>query len=480
MADAQGKFVAAEPFFDDLPRGWARVPLGAVAEVNPSGKTVSPTDETQVTFLPMAAVEELSGRIDTSTTRRFGDVKKGFTRFRDGDLLFAKITPSMENGKIAVARNLQNGMGCGTTEFHVLRPSEGIEADYLRYFVVRDCFRGEAQRQMSGAVGQQRVPAQFLALYPLPLPPVAEQRRIVSRIDELFSRIEAGERAIAAARAGLKRYRRSILKAAVTGALTSDWREERVGTDSTSASAPEGVPTNFDVPSSWTWHTVDQIQSLVTSGSRGWSEYYSQEGAIFVRAQNINTGALRLDDVARVALPQQAEGLRTRIYAGDILVTITGANVTVSARVERDIDEAYVNQHVAIIRTSDADVGPYLHLWLRAPGAGLAQLTRAAYGAGKPGLSLQNLREVWVALPTIEEQAEIISRVEAALSRIDHAEATLDAQSCNARALKQSILKAAFEGRLIPQHSDDEPAADMLARIAGEPSASKIKTKARA
>src|ERR1051325_2292163 len=120
-----------------LPSSWAPTTIGQVADINPPGATVSAPDERAVTFLSMAAVEELTGRINLTCLRPFGEVKKGFTRFRDGDVLFAKITPCMENGKVAVVRDLIGGVGCGSTEFHVLRPAADVHPDYLRYFIVR-------------------------------------------------------------------------------------------------------------------------------------------------------------------------------------------------------------------------------------------------------------------------------------------------------------------------------------------------------
>jgi len=118
-----------------------------------------------------------------------------------------------------------------------------------------------------------------------------------------------------------------------------------------------------------------------------------------VRAQNINSGALDLSDVAFVRLPSAAEGLRTRLKVNDVLVTITGANVTVSALVAQDLQEAYVNQHVALLRPILPEMSVWLLLWLQAYGGGKSQLLEAAYGAGKPGLNLGNIREVSIALP---------------------------------------------------------------------------------
>jgi type I restriction enzyme, S subunit len=131
-------------------------------------------------------VDETSAAIVAAENRPYSAVKKGFTPFRDNDVLFAKITPCMENGKIALARDLANGLGFGSTEFHVLRASSRVLPEWLRYFVLRPTYRAQAKRRMTGAVGQQRVPAEFLAASLVPLPHVPEQRRIV----DLLSRAE--------------------------------------------------------------------------------------------------------------------------------------------------------------------------------------------------------------------------------------------------------------------------------------------------
>lgn len=126
------------------------VPLREAVAVNPKLDRSGLNDDMLVSFVPMAAVGAADGSIDVSTIRTYAEVKKGYTHFRNGDVLFAKVTPCMENGKMAVARNLQNGVGFGSTEFHVLRPGEGVDAQYLYHFVSSQTFRKEAARHMTG------------------------------------------------------------------------------------------------------------------------------------------------------------------------------------------------------------------------------------------------------------------------------------------------------------------------------------------
>ena len=167
----------------------------------------------------MAAVEALTGGIDVTAKRTVGQVRQGFTRFTSGDLLFAKITPCMENGKIAVVPKIQHDIGFGSTEFHVLAPT-GVRPRYLYYWVSQRSFRDTAEFNMTGTAGQKRVPPDFLRDSLLPVPTLDVQDEVVARITELFAEVDDGEAALARARSDLETWRKSLLKAAVTGELT--------------------------------------------------------------------------------------------------------------------------------------------------------------------------------------------------------------------------------------------------------------------
>jgi type I restriction enzyme, S subunit len=140
--------------------------------------------------------------------------------------------------------------------------------------------------------------------------------------------------------------------------------------------------------------------------------------------------------------------------------------VTVSARVERELPEAYVNQHIALVRLVRPELSRFILLWLQADCAGRTELEKAAYGAGKPGLNLHNIRSFKVAFPPPAESVEILRRVSEAIAGANDAEKQLDNEAADAARLKQSILKAAFEGRLVPQDPNDEPASVLLKQIA--------------
>jgi len=160
------------PGYDD--RGWGLTTLGECCELNPR-RAQGIDDELEVSFLAMPSVSE-DGHMDTKVIRPYSEVKKGFTYFAEKDVLFAKITPCMENGKGAVAEGLSNGIGAGSTEFHVLRPIPQKSNSYWLYIITMfEAFRINARKVMTGTGGQLRVPISYLKDYPITLPPIELQ-----------------------------------------------------------------------------------------------------------------------------------------------------------------------------------------------------------------------------------------------------------------------------------------------------------------
>ena len=151
--------------------------LGDCCELNPRRPNLSLKDTDKVSFVPMPSVSE-NGCLQDVTDEEYGKVKKGFTYFENGDVLFAKITPCMENGKGAIAEGLTNNIGMGSTEFHVLRPIEELSSPYWLLALTRlQIFRERARKNMTGTGGQKRVPANYLENFMVGLPPIEEQSR---------------------------------------------------------------------------------------------------------------------------------------------------------------------------------------------------------------------------------------------------------------------------------------------------------------
>ena len=204
----------------DLPNGWVWTTLEEVSQLNPRIDKQSIDDDLEVTFLPMKNVEELSGKIDLSETKRFSELKrKSYTPFQDGDILFAKVTPCMENGKIAIAHDLKNGIGFGSTEFHVIRLPEEQSRQFFFFYFLQQKFRQEAKRVMTGAVGLLRVPTDYMRKVSIPLPPLPEQQAIVSEVKSRLSVADEVEKTVKMELKRAEQLRQSILKKAFSGKL---------------------------------------------------------------------------------------------------------------------------------------------------------------------------------------------------------------------------------------------------------------------
>ncbi len=359
------------------------------------------------------------------------------------------------------------------------------------------------------------------------VPPLKEQRRIVAKIEELFSEIDKGVESLETAIAQLQVYRQALLKHAFEGKLTAQWRaenpdkvvpaeqllaqiqqarEERYqqqladwktavekwefgGKEGKKPSKPKLSPLklvidekftdNKVIPTEWRWITFESLLEYITSGSRGWAEYYSQSGSIFVRAQNLKHDTVNLEDVAFVDLPGTVEGTRSKLKLNDVLVTITGANVTKTGLVQKQLNDAYVSQHVALCRLTEPSWAEYIYLYLLSEVGGRKQLNDCAYGAGKPGLNLENIKSVTVPFCSYVEQLSILSELRSQCSLIENMTTDIESELQKAEALKQSILKQAFSGQLVPQDPNDEPASELLARIKAEKAACEAKTKAK-
>lgn len=201
---------------------WPTVPLLSVCALNPKlPADAKPAPDQPVTFVPMAAVDERLAAIMTPEVRPYAEVQKGYTPFAEGDVLFAKVTPCMENGKAAIAKGLVGGIGFGSTEFHVLRPDTRlILADYLLHFIRQPQFREQAKAAFVGTGGLQRVPSDFFKRVKLPLPPIPEQQRIIESLKRVAS--QPFYRAIEHA----KRLQVALVTEALSGRLTAAWREQ--------------------------------------------------------------------------------------------------------------------------------------------------------------------------------------------------------------------------------------------------------------
>jgi len=199
---------------------WKKEKIGEVFITNPKKSEINElADDTKISFIPMKSISEKTKEIKNGIKRDLSEVRKGYTYFKNGDILLAKITPCFENGKIAVAKKLINGVGFGSTEFHIFRFKEKILPNFLFYFLQNEKFRSNAKRNMTGTAGQLRVPIKFIEDYTILFPPIKQQTKIVKQIEKQFSIIDKLEQTVNKSLNKTEQLRKSILKSAFEGKL---------------------------------------------------------------------------------------------------------------------------------------------------------------------------------------------------------------------------------------------------------------------
>jgi len=200
---------------------WQRTPLKQKAKINPSKAELNGfEDGKEVSFLPMPAVDDKTGTIKAPLIKKYSEVRNGYTYFRDGDVIFAKITPCMENGKSAVCKNLVNTVGFGSTEFHVIRPDiKELLPEWIHLIVRSKKFREEAEKNMPGTAGQKRVPKEFLEDYLFPIPDITEQKAIIEHANKLIQKQDLLKTEIGNRGSYILAFTPSILSKAFNGEL---------------------------------------------------------------------------------------------------------------------------------------------------------------------------------------------------------------------------------------------------------------------
>ena len=387
----------------------------------------------------------------------------------------------------------------------VLKPRE-IDARYLAYALNSP----EQQRWLaSNAKGtaQKGVYLKTLGTAQIPIAPAPEQTRIVAKLEELLSDLDAGVAELKAAQKKLAQYRQSLLKAAVEGTLTTEWRQqnrpvetgaqllERILAErrarweakqlakfeAQGKAPPKGWQQKYpepvrpdttdlpELPEGWVWASLGQLLAELTSGSRDWAPYYDRGSCIFVMAQNVRPWRPDFSFKQYVdPPPDHRDRVRSEIQTDDLLVTIVGANTGQVCRIDESVNSHFVCQSVALLRPVLPGVSEYMNAVLNSEGHGQRQFREMNYGAGRPHLSFDQLESVIVPLPPLVEQVQILEKVVESLHALESTESELSLLFKQSTAQRQNILRAAFSGQLVPQDPADEPASALLERIRAE------------
>jgi type I restriction enzyme S subunit len=507
-----------------LPGSWARAELSQIADVNPPRSALGASGAV-AHFVPMSAVAPEFGGVDVSAIRPIGEVQKGYTAFKEGDVIFAKITPCMENGKVAVTPPLPHGVAFGSTEFHVIRPRCGASALWIAHFLSQQSIRSLARQNMTGSAGQLRVPTTWLGGLSIPLPPSMELDRIIKAVESLNHDLDQGLDALHRAKSNLDRYRASVLNSAVTGSLTAEWRKANLAKEDGKAllerilrerrerweqeqlvsfAAKDKQPPkgwrekyeepaaihSYDIPDSWIWASASVVCKQIECGNTPTSELMtSGYGEVpFIKVYNLTMNG-DLDFSIKptfVSAHTHTQLLaRSRAVPDDVLMNIVGPPLGKVALVPNTHPEWNMNQAVVLFRSGTAIYPKFLQYCLMSHVVSNWIERTAKATAGQANVSLTNCRLLPIPIPPLAEQEEIVKRVGIELSRADEAIQHCVLGNSQSQRLRQSILKAAFEGRLVPQDPNDEPASALLKRITAKSSAAtatktKITTRRKA
>ncbi len=362
--------------------------------------------------------------------------------------------------------------------------------------------------RVSKGVGIHHLSADRFSTSPFLVPPHAEQRRIVAKIEELFSDLDAGVAVLERARANLKRYRAAVLKGAVEGKLTEDWRAqhpeiepasvllERILTERrrrwekdqlarfarAGKEPPKGWHDRYDspiepdgdisaLPSGWKWATTQQCCAYVTKGTTpAHSELFPSRGDIpFIKIYNLTKdGSLDFSlEPTFISGSTHNSGVMTRshVFPGDVLMNIVGPPLGKVSIIPDIYAEWNVNQAIAIFRPLPGVEKRYFSYCLLTSHILTWATSKSKATAGQHNLTLEIVRKLPIPVPPLEEQTEIADELDRRLSVVRSLEAQVEANLKRAARLRQGILKRAFEGRLVPQDPTDEPGSRLLKRV---------------
>jgi len=253
-----------KPF--DIPDNWIWCRIGNLFEIGPHNNV---SDDEITGFMPMPLLD--GGAFSNHMAfeeKPWRDIKKGFTHFADGDIVVAKITPCFQNLKSGIISDCPSGYGAGTTELHVLRDHNKLELKFFLYFLKSPCFINDSKAAMTGTAGQQRVGTPVVANHLVPLPPLAEQKRIVDKIEELIPLVDRYEKAWTVLEEFNKKFpddmKKSILQQAIQGKLVEQKEDEYVDVSKINKKKNSSIETlEFEIPNNWAVGTIESVCELV-------------------------------------------------------------------------------------------------------------------------------------------------------------------------------------------------------------------------
>jgi type I restriction enzyme S subunit len=406
---------------EEKQNSWHMNRLIDVCDINPTKKEIEDVnDNTEVSFLPMAGVSE-DGILLSMQKKKLKEVRKGFTYFRDGDVLFAKITPCMENGKRWLANSLINGIGFGSTEFHVLRSNSEVTSEWLYYFISRQNFRDEAEKNMTGTAGQKRVPRQFLENLMLLVPPVEVQKRLTESLTKMDKLRQKRDHANQTA---------NKLLQAVFLQMFGD---------------PQ---TN---PKKWELKTLPEIVAKdkysIKRGPFGGSlkkKFFTTTGfLVYEQFHAINNDFSKNRYFIDEAKYKELEMFK--VVEGDLIISCSGVTLGRIAEVPKGALSGIINQALLKVSLDKSKMNSKYFMFLFRGKTIQETLFRLSRGSGQPNLPpVPEIKAIKFMAPPIDLQNDFLSIVE----KIEN---IMKKQGCSTNEINQlfdSLMSKAFKGKL--------------------------------
>ncbi len=403
-----------------MKKGWPTKTLAEVCQIKPpkSEAREKVSASSIVSFLPMEDMGIDVKFVQATQTKLLSAVVGSYTYFADGDVLLAKITPCFENGKLGIADGLSNGIGFGSSEYFVFRPDPTVSKEWLYYFLSGETFRVEGAARMTGAVGHKRVSKEFIEDYPIPVPPLAEQQRIVGLLDEAFEGLATAK---ANAEKNLQNAR-ALFESHLQSVFADQWQ---IG---------ELV-------------TLAELATDITDGDH-LPPPKSPTGVPFITIGNIVKETREIDFSDTFMVPRAYfDALKPykKPRQGDVLYTVTGSfGIPV---IVRDDTEFCFQRHIGLVRPKPETSSSWLYYLLMSPQL-LKQANDGATGTAQKTVSLKLLRSFVVPKVSPKQQKQAVEKLDALTEETQRLARLYERKHAALEALTQSLLHQAFTGQL--------------------------------
>jgi type I restriction enzyme S subunit len=455
---------------NQLPENWQKATIEEIIGENGifiDGDWIESKDQDPVGDVRLIQLADIGDGIFRNKSNRFLTYQKAnelnCTFLNLGDVLLARMPDPLGRSCVFPGDSKRS---VTAVDVCIIRPgSNSVSNRWLMYTINSSAFRAEIEKQQSGST-RKRISRSNLAKLLLPIPPLKEQNRTVEKIDELFTKLDAGVAALEKVRAQLKRYRQAVLKAAFSGQLTAEWREKHQGSDVATVLKPATADNMPDLPAGWKMQKLGEISKinsgigfpLTYQGKKSGEIPFFKVGDI---SKNVLKGNIFLKESDNYILKEDCNKLKAKpLIKNTIVFAKIGEALKLNRRAILTVDSLVDNNVMGVSANEEKVEIFFLYYYFLT--IKLDNLSRATT---VPSVRKSDVENILLPIPLIIEQIQIVSEIERRFSIADEVEKTVENALKQAKRLRQSILKMAFEGRLVPQDPNDEPAEKLLERI---------------